>query len=253
MSAVVAIVRREVKSYFVSPLAYTAISVFLAFQGVLFFFAMLSYDRQRLAAAQNPLMTVPGAESIVRGMLGSDVIWTLLVIVPLLTMRLLAEERKQHTAELLLTAPITTRQLVTGKFFGSVVVLVTMLALSVWMPALLVVWGGIDPAPIYGGYIGALLYGSFLLAVGLLASSLTDSTMISAFMAFLMMGLINVLGPLASKVPWIGGELERLTPSAHLGTLASGVIDTHALIFFAAGIMFLLDLTSRVLDSQRWR
>ena len=253
MSFVWAIFRRELKSYFVSPLAYTAIGVFVAFQGTLFFMALGQYEHLRLSAATNPLVEVPGAEMIVRSFLGEDVIWTLLLIVPLLTMRLLAEEKRQHTAELLLTAPMTTRQLVIGKFFGSCAILAVMLLITTWMPALLLGWGNIDPAPMITGYLGALLYGALLLAIGLLASSLTDSSMLAAFFALLMMALVNLGGVLAQKIPYIGQNLEQFTPSANLTLLARGVLDTQPLVFFAAKILFILDLTARVVDSQRWR
>ncbi|HHN75509.1 MAG TPA: hypothetical protein ENK10_09800 [Acidobacteria bacterium] len=253
MNFVWAVFRRELKSYFVSPLAYTAMAVFVAFQGVLFFMALGQYESLRLRAASNPLLEVPGGEMIVRSFLGQDLIWTLLVIVPLLTMRLLAEEKKQHTAELLLTAPMTTRHLVLGKFFGACAVLAVMLAITTWMPTLLLEWGHIDPAPMISGYLGAFLYGALLLALGLLASSLTDSSMIAAFLALAMVALVNLGGVLAVKIPFIGENLEQFTPSANLNLLARGVIDTQPLVFFAAAIIFVLDLTSRVVDSQRWR
>lgn len=253
MSFVWAVFRREVKSYFVSPLAYTAIAVFVTFQGVLFFLALGQYERLRLSAATNPLMEVPGGEMIVRSFLGQDVIWSLLVIVPLLTMRLLAEEKKQHTAELLLTAPMTTRQLVVGKFLGACTILVIMLVITAWMPATLLAWGHIDPAPMFTGYLGALLYGALLLAIGLLASSLTDNVMIAAFLALGLVAMVNIGGVMAPRIPYIGQNLEQFTPSSNLGLLAGGVLDTQAVVFFLAAIVFVVDLTSRVVDSQRWR
>jgi ABC-2 type transport system permease protein len=248
-----AILRREVKSYLVSPLTYTAIAVFIVFGGALFFFALGDYERMRVAAAQNPMMTVPGAESLVRGFLGNDMIWVLLVIVPLVTMRLLSEERRQRTAELLLTAPLTTRQLVIGKYIGALSLLVVMLALTGWMPLLLDVWGDLDYAPVVTGYLGAFLYGALLIAIGLLASSLTESMMIAAFLTLLMIAGVNVAGALATDIPIIGYSLEKFTPSGNLQLLAQGVLDTLPLVFFASTIAFVVELTSRIVDSQRWR
>ena len=253
MSFVWAILRREIKSYVVSPLTYTAIAVFIVFQGVAFFFALGEYERLRMAAAQNPMMTVPGAETLVRGFLGNDIIWTMLVIVPLVTMRLLSEERRQHTAELLLTAPLTTRQLVIGKYIGALCLLVAMLVLTAWMPLLLDAWGDLDYAPLVTGYLGAFLYGALLIAIGLLASSLTESVMIAAFMTLLMIGGVNVAGVLATEIPIIGYSLEKFTPSGNLQLLAQGVIDTLPLVFFASTIGFVVELTARIVDSQRWR
>lgn len=253
MSFVWAIVSREVKSYFVSPLAYTAIAVFLLIQGGFYVMALANFQMMRIEAAQNPLMELPGPETLIRTFYGSDAVWTLIFIVPLLTMRLLAEERKQHTAEMLLTAPMTTRHLVAGKFLGSVVVLVLMLALSVWMPAILVAWGDADPSVIYTGLLGALLYGCFLLAVGLLASSLTESAFVAAILALLILGIFTWAGTQAAEVPLIGKTLAQVTPVKNLTELAKGVFDTHAVVYFLSMIVFVLDLTARVLDSQRWR
>jgi ABC-2 type transport system permease protein len=253
VSRVWAIFKREVRSYFASPLAYAAIAVFLIILGVLFAWALGSYATARLQAAQNPLMQVPGVETMVRNLLGSDIIWALFLIVPLLTMRLLAEERRQHTAELLLTAPMTTRALVAGKFLGATFVLVVMLALSAWMPFLLHLWGGCDPAVIWTGYAGALLYGSLLLAIGLLASSLTESVMLAAFLSLLFVAIVNVAAPLAGQVPVIGPTLEQFTPVQNLNKIARGVIDSQAVVYFVTVTLFFLDLTARVVDSQRWR
>ncbi|NJN64394.1 MAG: ABC transporter permease [Acidobacteria bacterium] len=253
MNFVWAIVRREVKSYFVSPLAYTATAVFLVIQGVFFVAALAQYNRIRVQAAQNPLLQVPGAEDIVRSFFGTDVVYAVMLIVPLLTMRLLADERRQHTAELLLTAPMTTRHLVVGKFLGSVVVLLLMLVLSCWMPILLYFWGDADIGVIALGFVGALLYGSFVIGVGLLASSLTESAFVAALLALLFIAGFTWLGSQATELPLIGKNLDQFTPLTNLGLLSQGVLDTHALVYFLTMIAFVLDLTARVLDSQRWR
>ena len=253
MRFVWAVVRREVKSYFVSPLAYTAIAVFLAIQGVLFAAALVQYNALRIQAAQNPLLKLPGAEIVIRDFFGSDVLWALVVIVPLLTMRLLADERRQHTAELLLTAPMTTRQLVVGKFLGSLVVLVVMLLMTLWMPLLVLAWGDADPGVLVSGLLGAVLYGAFLLALGLLASSLTESPFVAAIIAVLFIAGVTFLGIQATNLPVIGRNLDQFTPAANLAEMAQGVIDSHALVYFLSMITFVIELTARVVDSQRWR
>lgn len=253
MRFVWAIFRREVKSYFVSPLAYVATAVFLLIMGVLFYMSILSYEAARVRSAGNPLAELPGVEQLVRSLLGADSTWALLIIVPLLAMRLLAWERSQHTAELLLTAPLTTFQLVLGKFLGVLFVWIVMLALSTWMPVTLLVWGRGDPAPAITGYLGLFLYGAFMLAVALLASSLTESPILASFLSLLFMAAVNVLGALAPRVPLIGDNLEQFTPGGNLGLLAGGVIDTQALVFFVTTTWLLLFVTAQVVDSQRWR
>lgn len=252
MNFIWAVFKRELRSYFVSPLAYTAIATFLALMGALFLMSLNAYEALRIRSATT-LRPVPGAESLVKDLLGNDIIWSLVLIVPLLTMRLLAEERRQHTAELLLTAPMTTRQLILGKFLGSLFILSAMLGMCFWMPLLMRLWGDADPGPIVTGYIGAFLYGAFLLAVGLLASSLTESPFQSAILAFVFLAILNMSGFAVAAVPVIGPGLEQFSPLTNLISLAQGTIQTQAVIYFLSLTVFMLDLTARVVDSQRWR
>lgn len=250
MNFVWAVTKREVRSYFVSPLAYTAMAVFLIIEGVLFKFSLTAYETSRTL---KQLTQMPGPEVLVRGLLSTDITWALLLIVPLLTMRLLADERRQHTAELLLTAPMRTFDMVVGKWLGSAFVLLLMLVLTLWMPLVLVLWGKCDWAPILTGYLGALLYGGFLLALGLFASSLTESPMVSAMLSLLFVAIVNVAGMMMIRIPYLGQSLDQFTPQSSLERLATGVVDSQAIIFFLSVTVFLLDLTARAVDSQRWR
>lgn len=253
MRAAWAIVKRELRSYLVSPVSYTAIMVFLLIQGGLFILSLRSYQSMMLRATVDPRIEVPTAGVLVQTMLGTDIIWSLLIIVPLVTMQLLAGEKQRHTAELLLTAPITTRQIVAGKFAGALVMLAVMLTLTGWMVGVLRVWGDADPAPILVGYLGAFLFGAFTLALGLLASSLTESPFQSALLALVLLVVAYAAGSLAPMVPYIGQDLEQFTPTANVGRLSRGVIDSQALVYFLSLTYLVLDLTARVLDSQRWR
>lgn len=253
MKFVWAVFKREVKSYFVSPLAYAAIAVFLAIQSVLFAFSLGRYQSVVVRARMDPRTQPPALEGLIRDNLGMDILWALFLIVPLLTMRLLAEERRQHTAELLLTAPMKTRHLVLGKYLGSIFVLVLMLGLTIWMPLLLRMWADVDPMVVVSGYAGAFLYAAFLLACGLLASSLTESSIMAAFLALLFVALATTAGSLAAAVPYVGASLGQFTPTTNLGEFAKGVIDTRAVVYFATTIAFVLDITARIVDSQRWR
>jgi ABC-2 type transport system permease protein len=219
---------------------------------VLFVFSLNAYEATRRAAAQQ-LQQVPGADVLVRDIYGGNAMWALIFIVPLVTMRLLAEERRQHTAELLLTAPMTTRQLVLGKFFGAAFILALMLVLIGWMPLVLRLWGDADPAPIWTGILGVFLYGGFLLAIGLLASSLTESAFVAAIVALGLLVLVNWGGVAVGQIPIVGPGLEKFTPVENLKTLVRGTIETRAIVYFVSMTMFVVDLTARVVDSQRWR
>jgi ABC-2 type transport system permease protein len=252
MNFIAAIFRRELKSYFVSPLAYAAIAAYLIIMGLFFLLALNSYQTLRIRAAQS-LQRIPGVDILVTNLLSSDSTWPLILIVPLLTMRLLAEERRQHTAELLLTAPITTRHIVWGKFLGAWFILACMLLLSIWMPLTLWKLGDADPARIVSGCAGALLYGGLVLALGLLASSLTESPFLAAILALVLTAASSFLTGLAGAVPVIGATLTQFTPGANLATFASGVIETQALIYFVSITIMFNEITAGVIDSQRWR
>jgi ABC-2 type transport system permease protein len=132
-------------------------------------------------------------------------------------------------------------------------VLLVMLAMMSWMPLFLVIHGGADPARFYSGMVGAALYGGTLLALGLLASSLTESPFLAALIALVLTAVASVAGGLAELIPVIGSQLRQFTPGENLGTFASGVVETQAVVYFATVIAFLLEITASVVDSQRWR
>ncbi len=253
MRYVWAIFRRETRAYSVSLMSYTAVTVFLGLQGVLFWLALRNYQRIHFQAVQDPRIEVPTAGFLAQSFLASDIVWPLLLIVPLLTMQLLAGEKQRHTAELLLTAPMTTRHVVLGKFFGSVAMLVVMLLLMGWIPLVLRIWGNADPAPIAVGFLGALLYGSFLMALGLFASSLTESPFQAALLSLLLLAGVFASGEFVQYLPFVGDGLVQFTPMANLGILARGVLDTQSVIYFVSLTVMMVELTARTLDSQRWR
>jgi ABC-2 type transport system permease protein len=244
-----AIMKRELLSYFHSPVAYVAIVVFLLLRAIAFAGQLLLLLQfQATQQAQNL-----EAEQVLRDMYGSDVVWALLLIVPLLTMRLLSEERSQHTAELLLTAPISTTQIVLGKFLAALIVVAVMVLFGLGIPVLFIAYTGASWLPVIAGIGATLLFGAVLIGVGLLASSLTESQFVAAMLGVAFNLILYLFGSLVTKVPLIGASLDQFSVLTNLEHLGRGVVDTSAILFFVTTSALFLFLTSRLLDSQRWR
>lgn len=251
MTAVLSIVRRELYAYFVSPIAYTIITIFLLLSASGFLRGMQLFLATPAATIEENGITLQV------GVIGHIVRWVMIGMIlclPALSMRLFTEERSRSTAELLLTSPITTPQLVLGKYLGSVAVLAVMLALTLPLPLILEwlaepYWPAV--AVTYGGM---LLYGSVLLAIGLFASSLTENQIVALLLTyamFLPFWLVEFL------VGFMGGAMDDilagLTLNFALRFMGSGLIDTHYVVLCVVLITGFLFLCVQVLDSNRWR
>lgn len=236
MRNIPAIALREINSYFVSPIAYIVIAAFLAGSGY-FFSLILFYTR----------------EASMRFLFGNIAV-ILLLLAPLLTMRLLAEEQKSGTIELLLTNPVRDSEVVLGKFLAGLTFLGVMIGLTLYFPFLLFVFGSPDPGPIISGYLGLLLLGSTLLSIGLLASSLTANQIVAAVVSFVLALILwavdGASGLLGSP---LGDIVAYASLSAHFDDLARGVVDSSHLVFYITASALFLFLTVRSVETRRWR
>ena len=183
-----------------------------------------------------------------------------LVVVPVITMRLLAEESRSGTLEMLMTAPVTDFEVVLAKWLGAVVLYTLMWALTALY--VLILWhfsGGtaaLDLGPIATGYIGVLVIGQFLISIGLLASSMTKSQVAAALMSFALIFLILIaLRWLAFLFP--GGPLNKLvlavSPSDHMDDFRRGILDLRPIVLYLSGTACVLFLTTRIVESRKWR
>ena len=237
MRTVQAVAWKEIQVYFNSPTAYIVGMMFLALSG--FFFAQDLGDPFPEASLSNFFQ-------------GATII--LILLAPALTMRLLAEEQKLGTIELLLTSPVRDWEVVVGKYLASLVFLLATLVLSLYYVILLIVFASPDLGPIYSGYLGLILYGGATLAVGLLCSTLTSNQIVAAVVA---MGILLVLffADLASSN--IGGTastvIGELSIKSHFDDFDRGVIDTKHVVYYLSMISFFLFLSIRALESRRWR
>ncbi len=235
MRKVWTIASHELGRYFASPIAYLVTAAFLAVSGYLFSLLVL-YLRQ---ATLRPLF------------FNLNVI--LLFIAPILTMRLLAEERRSGTLELLLTAPVRDGELVLGKFLAAWSFLTFMLLMTLSYPLLLLWLGEPDPWPLVTGYLGVWLLGGACLAFGLLTSALTQNQIVAAVLG--IGGLILFWLIDAVQGVWtgpVGRAVAYLSLSAHFPDFVRGVIDLRHVLYYLSFLAASLFLTVRVVESQRW-
>ncbi len=226
---------REFKSYLASPMAYVVTGIFLVLTGFFFSISSATYF-----------------ETSIRGFLGIGSI-LLLLLASVLTMRLLAEERKMGTLELLLTAPVRDSEVIAGKFLGSLGMLTAMLVLTFYYPLLLMWFGDPDIGPIATGYLGLFLLGGVSLAVGLFASSLTSNQLVAAVVAGGILGALWFVGMAADLLPEALGEvINYLSLSYHFPDFMRGVIDTRSIIYYLSITVLFLFLAIRSLESSRW-
>ncbi len=256
MTRVLTIAGRELRSWFASPLAFVVMAVFLFLTGLFFDLSVRDYARMSLVAAQDPVLAeqMDLHSAVIRPLYQSFAFFMLLVI-PLVSMRLLAEEMKQGTIELLLTAPVRTSELVLGKFLGALGFLTVLLAFTAQYPLFLWVSGSAPPAAAFwSAFLGTWLVGAAVLSVGLMTSSLTENQVISAVACLVISIFFWVIGFAEMLVGEEAGRLLRaISLMENVEDLSKGVVDTACLVFFATFIAFNLFLTQRSLESRRWR
>ena len=250
-----AILERELEAYFVSPIAYAVITVFLLLSGF-FFYNILSYfNFQCLQYSQYPyaLEQLNLNEMVMRPLFHNMAI-IILLIMPLLTMRLFAEEKRSGTIELLMTSPVTHWQVTLGKFGACFVVYALMLGITFLYSVVLLMYGEPDLGPILCGYFGLLLMGAAFISIGLLASSFTENQIVAAVISFGALLLFYVIGWLSSSVgSTMGSVLSYLSIVEHLDDFIKGVMDTKDIVFYLSFILFGIFLTVRSNESSSWR
>ena len=251
---VLAIAGKELRSYFASPMAYIIIGLFALLFGVFFNAFLQAFLEESQRAA---MMGGGGAMNVndrmIRGVLLNAAI-IILFVMPMITMRTYAEEKRSGTIELLLTAPLTDLQIILGKFLGAMGLFAAMLLVTLIDVAILFRLGNPEWKPIATGYLGLLLMGGCFVSVGLLISSLTKNQIVAGFMTFavfLMLWVINWFGETSG--PTGRAILSFLSITEHLDDFTRGIIDTKHIVYYLSFITFGLFLTAKSVDSERWR
>ncbi|MBW1704513.1 MAG: ABC transporter permease subunit [Deltaproteobacteria bacterium] len=255
MRAIVAIFKKEMSITFASPIFYAAAFIFLVLSGYFFYSNTAYFGMLSLQAMSNPMLAerLNLTDMVVKPFFG-DLSVILLLMTPLITMRLYAEEKKTGTIELLFTYPISNLAVLTGKFCATLLVLITMLAGTIPYLIILESFGTLEWGVVISGYFGVILMGGSFIALGTFTSSLTENQIVAAVMSFGALLLFWVFGWAGAITgPASGRILEHISIIKHLDSFARGLIDSRDVIFYLLFIFFWLFLTLRFLNSRYWR
>ena len=230
------IFKREFRAYFTSPLGYVFLAIFYAFSGLFFYIFSLSIGSTDISGVFLMMFIV------------------LMVFVPLLTMRLLYEDKKQKTDQLILTAPVSLLSIVMGKFLAAYAIFVIGVAVMPVYGFVMSTFTTISWLPIWGNTVGLLLIGGIFVSVGLFVSSLTENQMIAAIGSFFVNLMILLMNTLTSALPSgiFKDVLASVSVYSRYSEITNGIFSLSSLIFFISVIFIFLFLTVRVLEKRRW-
>ena len=248
------ICRKELKSYFASPIAYLLMAFFGLIYGFGFFTATRDFVRFGFQAQMMGRgMPMNINEQIIRPLLGFASTVALFLI-PMITMRLFAEEKRTGTIELLMTSPVRDIEIIVGKWAAAMLLYGCILMMSIVNVALLFAFGKPDWKPVLVGYLGLLLQGGTLLAIGAFISTLTRNQIIAGGVTFFVCLLLWLLSWFTAfdSTGW-GQVVNYLSIVTHFDTFAKGVLDSRDVVFYLSMIFFGLFITSRSMESLRWR
>ena len=236
MRQVFYVASKELRSYFVTPVAYLVVAFWFALVSLFFFFSVAGQDAS--------LTNVFGVMTII-----------LLFAIPVLTMRLLSEETRTGTLELLMTAPVKDWAVVLGKYLGVLGLYFVMLVLTLFYPLMIMLYkGSPDWGPIWSGYLGLFLFGMVALAIGLFTSSLTSNQIASGFIGLVLLVALYVIGNLASSLSAeLGDFFHNISISERLSPFERGVVDLRDILFYLVFSALMVFLTVQVVDARRYR
>jgi len=242
MNPTLAIAKREFRSYFDSPLAYVVICLGLLLLGGWIFLGPRNFwqvDRATLGAMFDAIPT------------------GLVLIVSVITMRLLAEEKRSGTLEMLITLPVRDSDVILGKYLGALGLILTLVASTLVYPLLMFksLWhlGPIDMGPVWSSYLGLVLFAAATVAIGLLVSSLTESQVIAFFVTIVTLAVLYWIGEFASLLTGVAGDvLHFISLRDHYQSFQRGVVDTRDIVYFLSCAVLALMLAFRSLESRKW-
>jgi ABC-2 type transport system permease protein len=246
MRALGATFLRELRSYFVSPLAYLVMFFWLIYNGVVFS-AIISY-------LNDP--RTPGTERPLDNLFQGFFFW---IIVPfictVLTMRLVSEELRSGSIEVLMTAPVTEVQVIVGKYLAALTFYCALWAPTVAYVAIVAHYSRVDWGPIAGGYFGIVCIGALFLSIGVLFSALTRSQLLAAIMTFAVLLVLFLVGLLENLFnnETVKQALSYVDLYGHMDEFHRGIVDTRHLVYYGSAIFFFLFLASRALEDRKWR
>lgn len=257
MRNVLTIARREILSFFISPVAYFVITGFLLLAGYFFFNFLGIYNEVLRRYSMMPYrdsMNVPNLNQWVVEGFYQTLLVILVFFVPLLTMRTIAEEKKRGTFELLVTSPLSVKEIVLGKFLGVALVIVLMMTCTFGFPLLLYVFGNPEFWPVVSGLGAVILCSLAFASIGMAVSSFTENQIVAGVSSMVVLLLLYVIhAPAESIGGSIGEVLNYLSPTLQVRDLVRGVVSLKSVTYFFSLIIFGLFLSERALEAYRWR
>ncbi|OGO80668.1 MAG: ABC transporter permease [Clostridiales bacterium GWC2_40_7] len=230
-----AIFWKEVKSYFYSPIAYVLIGLFIVLTSIFFTFGNL------LSMSGN-----------FNGVLGNAIVF-LVFIIPILTMKIMAEDRKNGTEVLLLTSPASLTSIVVGKFLASYFVYVVLTVITFIYPIVLLAFGGQFTPSMVGGYIGFLLLGAAFISVGIFASALTESQVIAAVIGVVSLFVMYIAGSISTSIGGVVGKiLDWFSLLNRYDDFSNGILGLTPVVYYLSFVGVFLFLTVRIIEKRRW-
>lgn len=250
-----AIFKKEMRLYFTSPVAWVVFTIFLLIAGYFFYSIFAFFTLASMQSMMNPQMgrDLNVTDSVMRPLF-SNVSVILLLLLPLVTMRLFAEERRAGTIELLLTYPVRDGAVLAGKYLAALALYAIMIALTLLYPLIVVYFARLEWGPILTGYLGLLLMGATFIGVGVFASSLTENQIVAAITTFGVLLIFWILGWSADYAGGTAGKvLQFLSILEHNDSFSKGVLDTKDVLYYLNFTLLALFLTLRSLEARRWK
>jgi ABC-2 type transport system permease protein len=244
MSTTLTIAKRELRSYFDSPLAYVVICLGLVLLGAFFFFPSGAFWQADRSSLTQIFILAPRGLS--------------LVVVPVLTMRLLAEEKRTGTLEMLITLPVRDHEVILGKFLGAWSLVLILIVASALFPLMMFKFpwhlGALDSGPVLSGYLGLLCYSAATVAMGLLISSLTDSQVIAFFVTWMLLVMLSFMGLLVEGMSTgpVRDVIAFISFDTRLAPFARGQIVTRDIVYFLSIAVGCLMAAFRALERRKW-
>jgi ABC-2 type transport system permease protein len=237
MTPAIAIAKREIKTYFYSPIPYFVVTAFTLIAGF-FCFKILLLERQ--------------AE--MRGYFGTIAPWLLPIVMPAVTMRLLAEEKGSGSLELLITMPVRDWEVVVGKFLAALTFLAVMVGITGVYAVSVAAIGPLDKGPAFGGYLGLFLLGGAYAAIGLMASSFTRNQIVAFIVGFAICFALFLFGKVTQLMPEsIQPIVQFLGADGHFEQMSRGVIDSRDVLYYLSIMAVCLVVATASLESRKWK
>ena len=249
------IMKKELRLYFTTPVAYGVVFCFLLITGYFFYSIFAFYTMASMQAAMNPQMgrDLNPADSVMRPLF-SNMSVILLLLMPLVTMRLFAEERRSGTIELLLTYPVRDGAVLLGKFLAALVLYLVMLLLTLVYPGIVAYFVRLEWGPLLTGYVGLLLMGATFIAVGVCISSFFENQIMAGTVTFLVLLMFWVIGWSGDAAGGIWKTiLSELSIIEHFDTFAKGILDTKDVIYYLNFTILALFIGLKSLEARRWK